>query len=597
MSERVNTDWKWGFMVALAMTILALYPQLHLLVQRGRSWAGAYAYVDTDEVAYSAYLQALIDGHPRRNDPYTGRDELAGKPLPESLFSIQFVPPYILAIPARILGLSSSSVFITLMPVVAASTALTLFWLLTITTEDSRLAAVGTLVVCCLSTLVSAQGVVRTLLGSAPLWSYLPFLRRYVPALLFPLFIAVFGLVWRSINAENRGYVAPAIAAGFIVILLIFGYFYLWTAAVAWLACVAAVWLIARPEGWRRCISSISITAAVSLCGLIPYLMLLSHRAAGTDQLQVLLSTRSLDLLRPSELLSIGLLTALAVLSFLKRLAWRDRDVLFLGSLLLMPLVVFNQQIITGRSLQPFHYEEFVTSYCVLIAIVIAWRLFLRAKVIPQWTMSHRALFWVSIFSLVYGANSASAISRAALGDNLIRDKSVAVGNRLRQLGKGNGGVLLPIDLRQAEAIPTIARQPVLWAVHMSVFSGSHPAEIRERFYQYLYYSGASVSDLNHLLIEKKNHVIFVALFGYERENATFARDFRPVSTQEINEEVQLYDDYAKSFDRQTAGKYLLSYLIVPAEDKFDVSNVDRWYERDQGEQVEDFIIYRLRLR
>jgi hypothetical protein len=261
-----------------------------------------------------------------------------------------------------------------------------------------------------------------------------------------------------------------------------------------------------------------------------------------------------------------------------------------------MPLVVFNQQVITGRSLQPFHYEEFVTSYSVLIAMVIAWRLFLRAKAIPLWTMSHRALFWVSIFSLAYGANSASAISRAALSDNLIRDKSIAVGTRLRQLDNGNGGVLLPVDLRQAEALPTIARQPVLWAVHMSVFTGSRPAEIRERFYQYLYYSGTSASDLNHLLNEK-SHVIFVALFGYERETPAFAKDFTPVSTQEIDEQVQLYADYVRSLDRQIAAKYLLSYLIVPTETKFDTSNVDRWYERGEGEQVGDFIIYRLKLR
>jgi hypothetical protein len=58
--------WKWGALAALAITLLSLYPQLHLWVHLGRNTEGVYAYFDTDEVAYSAYLQALIDGQPRR---------------------------------------------------------------------------------------------------------------------------------------------------------------------------------------------------------------------------------------------------------------------------------------------------------------------------------------------------------------------------------------------------------------------------------------------------------------------------------------------------------------------------------------------------
>ena len=36
------------------------------------------------------------------------------QPQPESLFSIQFVPAYLIAVPARLLGISSSTAFIAL---------------------------------------------------------------------------------------------------------------------------------------------------------------------------------------------------------------------------------------------------------------------------------------------------------------------------------------------------------------------------------------------------------------------------------------------------------------------------------------------------
>ena len=155
--DQLKIQWKWGGIAALAMALLALYPLFHLWVERGGNWAGVYAYVDTDEVAYSAYIQALIDGRPRKNDPYTGRDELEGRPLPESLFSIQSFLQWHHS--ARFL-VCPPPLFHPLMPMVAASTALTLFWLLAITTGDSRLAAVGVWV-CCLATVVSAQGLIR----------------------------------------------------------------------------------------------------------------------------------------------------------------------------------------------------------------------------------------------------------------------------------------------------------------------------------------------------------------------------------------------------------------------------------------------------
>ena len=74
MHESTSVRWKWGLFAAIGMTLLALYPQINLWLARGREWNGAYVMVHQDEVAYSAYIQALIDGRPRRNNPYTGRD-------------------------------------------------------------------------------------------------------------------------------------------------------------------------------------------------------------------------------------------------------------------------------------------------------------------------------------------------------------------------------------------------------------------------------------------------------------------------------------------------------------------------------------------
>src|SRR5205807_2875695 len=136
----------------------------------------------------SAYITVLISGRPRRSDPHTGRDEAPGKPQPESLFSIQFLPAYAIALPARVFHVSASTAFIFLIALAAIGSSLAIFWLIFSVSGDGRLAAAGVIIALCLGTLVATQGGVRTFLGTAPTYSFFPFLRRYQPAVPFPLF-------------------------------------------------------------------------------------------------------------------------------------------------------------------------------------------------------------------------------------------------------------------------------------------------------------------------------------------------------------------------------------------------------------------------
>src|SRR6185503_4079959 len=103
--QRDPIRWRLGVCAAIAMALLALVPQFHLWASRGKDWQGTFVSFDFDEVVYASYLNALTSGRPRRNDPYTGRDDAPNQPQPESLYSIQFVPAYVLAMPARAVGL------------------------------------------------------------------------------------------------------------------------------------------------------------------------------------------------------------------------------------------------------------------------------------------------------------------------------------------------------------------------------------------------------------------------------------------------------------------------------------------------------------
>ena len=260
-----RTEWRWGLLATSAIVVLTAIPQFLFLLDRGSSWHGTNAAVNPDEVAYSTYVASLIRGRPRRNDPFTGRTDHSSPPVPESLFSIQIVPAYLSAAPARWLGLSASTVFILGPLLMAATSSLALFWFIALLTRNARLSATAVCFIYGFGTLIAGQGISRyvpTLNFLIPMWVsdrvlpasayHLPFLRFYQPAVGFPLFFVFCALVWLALIApSSRRSLAFTISAGVTFILLVFSYFYLWTAAAAWLASIAALWLVGRPNERR----------------------------------------------------------------------------------------------------------------------------------------------------------------------------------------------------------------------------------------------------------------------------------------------------------------------------------------------------------
>jgi hypothetical protein len=607
--------WRLGLLAGLAVMFLSLYPQLGLWLKPDQEWHGAYAYFDIDEEAYSAYLNSLIEGRPRRNDPYTGREERQDSPMPESLFSIQFIPAYAVAIPSRALGLSASTAFIVLAFIIPLASALAVFWLLIIVTNDERLAATGVIVALSMGTLASGQGAVQALFGGESAYIYLPFLRRYVPGVPFPFFFILCGLVWRSVTAKSlRAAWLSSLIAGLVFSILVFSYFYLWTAAAAWLACFCIVWLAARPDGWRRDFKALAVTGGVAFVALLLYALLIARRAPTMDAVQALALSHMPDLFRTTELIGAMVCALLAWGVRRGAIRWRDRAVLFTASLALVPFAVFNQQIITGRSLQPFHYEQFIVSHVVLVSLVLAAWLVRRGGVsdeagavvaaVRARRISGRVLITVALVAFSWGIIE-TKVATAILSDyNVLRDDAMPVARRLAELARdtstrtadGERERVLSTHVVHADNLPTLAPQSVLWALHMRVFSGVTLAENKERFYQQLYYSGIGEQRFLEAMSDY-NFEYRIGLFGQERINRTLTADLKPITAEEIQYELGLYLDYVESFDRERAARWPLSYVIAWAGDKPDFANLDRWYERDEGERIGNFILYRVRLR
>jgi hypothetical protein len=594
---------KLAALATFAMTLLALYPQINLWLGRGGNWHGSYVLIQGDEDAYSAYINALIEGRPRKSDPHTGRDDAPGAPQPESLFSIQFLPAYAIALPARLLHISASTAFIVLIALAAIAASLAIFWLIFSLTADDRLAAAGVIIALCLGTLVATQGGVRTFLGTAPTYSFFPFLRRYQPALPFPLFFVFCAFVWRALKSKsNRTSVVWAASAGAIIAALIFSYFYLWTAALAWLAGCALLFLVWRRESRIRVLLACGIIFAFAAIALWPYFHLLSHRDPNMDKVQLLTLTHAPDLFRVPEI--IGVL-AIAALAFALRRGVDNRDaVIFIASLAAMPLIVFNQQVITGRSMQPLHYELFIANYVSLIALVMAVALLIQSGATRR-QIPARAIALAALLAFGWGVIEASGATKRDVTLARVREDAMPVGQRLTELAaqanpnwnaRDPRPIVFSSTLPVADCLPTNSPTASLWALHMDAFPGATQAERKERFYQYMYYSGISDKDLEQAILEGR-FAIMVALFGVERVIPGLVPGEKPIPLDDMRREWLGYSQYIAFFSRERAAQPTLSYVVVPTQAPPDLKNLDRWYERGPGQQAGLFTIYPLKLR
>lgn len=594
--------WQFGIIAGIFLAVFASYPQLKMWYLQGDDWQGHYAYNDIDEVAYAAYLKALIDGRPRKNDPYTGRDDTARDPQPESLFSVQFAAPYTIAIPARIFGVPATWAMILAGALAGFLTAFACFWLIGMLTKNSLFAMMGSLVVLCGGALAAGEGAIGEILGIGGSYPYFPFLRRYIPAVPFPVFFALIGSVWLFVKNENLSRrILWCVVSALCFSYLVFSYFYLWTSAAAWLFCIASLWLIIRPNGWAKDFQGFAALGGACLIPLAVYAFMLSNRVEAMDsEVLLLVYTRAIDLWRFPQLIGLISNAILAVSIWRGIIRLKSPETVFAFSFAVVPFVLFNQQIITGRTLQPIHYEVFIGNYIAALGLVVSLGLIFR-KVLKENSVRLKAvLIFVSIAAIVWGFVECHYTVRVLDEANLIRDRGMPLARRLVELSKSSPdphkSTVFSLSNLHADDSPTIAPQNVLWARHQHVFVGLTWQGNKERYYQYLYYQ-----NLDEKWLEKRlrqgDFVTMITLFGWGRHTNRLSPAAKPLTSEEITLEARRFGEYRRNFDFEKASNPRLSFLVLPSDWNMNFENLDRWYERSGEEEIGMYKLYKLKLR
>ena len=511
--------------------------------------------------------------------------------------------------------------------------ALVVFWLIGRLTDDSWFAMAASLVVFCCGALAAGEGAIGEILFDGFSYPYFPGFRRYIPAMGFPAFFAMCGFVWMMLRGSDQPSAVsgqqseesrreaediaheinktspesrildPKLVYGALATacfaFTVYSYFYIWTTAAAWLGCLVLVWLVGRPESVRSDLKALACLGAAWAAVLLPYAYLLSNRSHTMDDVQLLVHTRMPDLLRVPEYISFAVLVLLIIGLATKVIEIKDRSTLFALSLSLVPIAVFNQQIITGRALQPIHYQVFIGNYVALLALMVTVGILWKRRLNADTLMPKAACVVIAVLAIFWGFVECHFTVRVLDDANIERDRALPVAKRLEELAKDdsdpNRTTVLAFDMIQADDLPTVAPQNVLWARHQHVFAGLSWQESKERYYQYLYYSDVDPKGLDYLL--KNDFVSMIALFGWGRHTDRLSSEAKPLTYGEIAEEVRAYREYTEYFSAKEAANPKISYVVIHNMSEARLANLDKWYERDNGEVIGDYLLYKIKPR
>jgi len=310
--------------------------------------------------------------------------------------------------------------------------------------------------------------------------------------------------------------------------------------------------------------------------------------------------TRMPDLFRFPEIVAGVAIVIIAVGAFARRINIRSTPVVIALSLAISVFAVFNQQVVTGQSLQPIHYQVFIGNYVAGLALVSAVGLLIRGRDSAHSKYAKAVFATVAFIAVAWGSIECHYTVRVLDDVNIARDEQMPLARRLTELAANDPNkfktVVLHFGIAEADDLPTIAPQATLWSRHQHVFTSVTTEENKQRYYEYLYYQGWTGDDLARSM-KHGDFVSMIALFGWGRHTDRLNSDFKPLTYGEIDAEARRFDDYTAEFNPRNSPDTIVSYVVARNDQVPDLTNFDRWYERDEGEEFGPFTLYRVKLR
>lgn len=188
------------------------------------------------------------------------------------------------------------------------------------------------------------------------------FSRPINPQLTFIPFIVSLCLAYRAFRSKSR---ILSIGAGAVLGLLCYVNFYLFAYVAAGLAVLLCVHMLMRDTQAVRALGIVSLVAFVIALGNVVHYAALKHNPVF---LEVYLRNGGIFTRQPAfPVMDMASLAFISVLMyFLKE---RRRELCFMFSFVLGGIVCLNQQLLTGRLVQPAHWSYYSNKFFIIISL------------------------------------------------------------------------------------------------------------------------------------------------------------------------------------------------------------------------------------
>jgi len=343
---------KVAIILALFTCFLVTFPQIYFRIDHKDD--GIYQGIELlPDAPWSARVREIQDGHgfgsiyykDGKNDPY--------------LF--QPVGSTVVAYMGSLLSLDINNTILLSRFVLPFIAFIVLYVFVYLLFRDKAMALASASLILLGESVLSYSGVERLIRGISPT-SFLELARPVNSAMIFIPFFGFLISFWTF--HKNKKWQYGALSA-ILLGLNFYNYFYTWTYLYAFGGVLFIIFLLRR--GWQEVVRISSVFVGALLL-LVPYALNIYRASQHPTYDEVSLRFGIVMTYAP---LFVGFVVIGALLVFLLGFPREDRKKYYFGlALLLTPFVTMNQQLITGKILQPGHYHWYFHKPIAIIFVL-----------------------------------------------------------------------------------------------------------------------------------------------------------------------------------------------------------------------------------
>lgn len=402
----------------------------------------------------------------------------------------------------------------------------------------------------------------------------LSYARRYNPALSAILFYFFLLLHWKVSQSKQKA-LRVSVLCGIVGGLLFYSYFFFAAGAFA----ISFFWVLLTAWKQRERFHSALVTLLIQTLLAIPFLIVtfnnrvIYQSAFGrgthapyfptTDVVAILLPAAALILLR-------GLTAAH----------------LWLGAAALGPVAAMNAQVVTGVSVEPWHFDTFLVIPISVFLFCAACAILLR----PFLRISSAAAILVIFVAFLVGAMTQARIIRGEsiipIPDHSTFDETLVPS--IRSITGPNDVLLMGDDVTTAPWLVATTARPVFASFYVESFPSNSPDEYRERADCYYWLGGDSpASFYAGPASDPRSYVYADVGFHY-----WFRQD---LLTPEVKQErTGQFESCMKDAETCCRPEFRADWSIESANHPFDRQRLSQIYTVVFAEKIGDYVISKL---